>query len=56
MVLILFRSKLTAAADDDYAKHQQAQRLGREKWYEYFIIEVADLVRSEQFERPGTAL
>jgi len=99
MVLVLFRSMLTAEAGDDYAamagemlarartlpgfidfksftaddgehiavirwesqetlrawtddlRHVVAQRLGREKWYEYFRVEVADVVRSYGFDR-----
>ncbi|HVO27201.1 MAG TPA: antibiotic biosynthesis monooxygenase [Candidatus Margulisiibacteriota bacterium] len=99
MVLVLFRSKLTAHASDDYkamademlarartmagfldfksfgaddgerlsvirwesqdsmrawtddVRHVIAQRLGREKWYEYFRVEVAEVVRSYGFDR-----
>ena len=99
MVIVLFRSMLTAEAGDDYAtmademlarartlpgfidfksfsaddgerlsvirwesqetlrawtddlRHVVAQRLGREKWYEYFRVEVADVVRSYGFGR-----
>lgn len=99
MLVILFRSKLTATAGDDYgkmaqamaahartfkgfvdmkafkaddgerltmvwwedeetlrtwasdAKHRAAQNLGREKWYEYYKIEVAQIVRTNQFDR-----
>jgi heme-degrading monooxygenase HmoA len=99
MMLIVFRSKLTAAAGEDYrrmndamsahaktfpgfieaksftaedgerlalvrwqdaatleawatdVKHRQAQRLGRERWYEYYKIEVAEVIRSSDFTR-----
>ena len=99
MVLVLFRSKLTAQASDDYEamademlarartmagfvdfksfraddgerlsvirwesqdtlrawtddlRHVVAQRLGREKWYDYFRVEVAEVVRSYGFDR-----
>jgi heme-degrading monooxygenase HmoA len=99
MVIVLFRSKLTPEAGDDYAamagemlaraqtmpgfidfksfraddgerlsvirwesqetlrawtddlRHVVAQRLGRGKWYEYFRVEVADVVRSYGFDR-----
>jgi heme-degrading monooxygenase HmoA len=101
MVLVLFRSKLTVQASDDYktmademlarartmpgfvdfksfraddderlsvirwesqdtlrawtddVRHVIAQRLGREKWYEYFRVEVAEVVRSYGFDRTG---
>lgn len=99
MVIVLFRSMLTAEAGDDYAtmagemlarartlpgfidfksfsaddgehlavirwesqellrawtddlRHVVAQRLGREKWYEYFRVEVAEVARSYGFDR-----
>ena len=99
MIIVLFRSKLTAVAGDDYAqmaqamkahalnfegfidirtytaddgermtivrwkdletlkpwsedvKHQAAKRLGREKWYEYYHIEIASLVDERTFAR-----
>ena len=99
MVIVLFRSRLTPEAGDDYAamademlararsmrgfidfksfkaahgerlsvihwesqetmrvwsddlRHMVAQRLGRERWYDYFHVEVADVVRSYAFER-----
>lgn len=103
MLVILFRSKLTATAGDDYGamaqamanhartfegfvamkgfkaddgermtvvwwtdeeslkvwagdlKHRAAQDLGREKWYEYYKIEVAQIIRTNNFERPLAA-
>jgi heme-degrading monooxygenase HmoA len=103
MIVILFRSRLTAGAGDDYARmaaemdahartfpgfvdvksftaedgerltvvwwqdeatlgawasdvrHLAAQRAGRERWYEYYRIEVAQIVRASQFERSQAA-
>lgn len=103
MLVILFRSKLTATAGDDYGamatamanhartfkgfidmkgfkaedgerltmvwwedeetlkvwasdlKHRAAQNLGREKWYEYYKIEVAQIIRTNTFERAAAA-
>jgi len=100
MVVVLFRSMLTADAGDDYAamaseltarahtlpgfidlksfeaadgehilvihwesaellrawtddvRHVMAQRLGRQKWYQYFRVEVAEITRSYGFDRP----
>jgi len=99
MVIVLFRSKLTDQAGDDYkvmaeemlsraeampgfvdfksfaapdgerisvihwesqemmrgwsddVRHIVAQRTGREKWYEYFRVEVAEVARSYGFDR-----
>ena len=33
------------------ARHLMAQRMGREKWYAYYKIEVAEVVRQNRFER-----
>jgi heme-degrading monooxygenase HmoA len=96
MVVVLFRSRLTDAAGDDYGamaremeeraramagfksyraadgehlsviwwenedtlaawrddfRHIAAQRLGREKWYTYFKLEVAEITRAYDFTR-----
>ena len=99
MLIILFRSKLTSQAGDDYqamnaemeslvrqnpgfidvksyksedgerltvvwwrdeaslrewreqVRHRVAQKTGREKWYEYYKMEVADVIRERAFER-----
>jgi heme-degrading monooxygenase HmoA len=104
MMLILFRSRLTAAAGDDYvtmsaaikahaesfpgfidiksftaedgerltvvrwadaatleawatdAKHVAAKNLGRAKWYEYYHLEVAEIVRVSDFSRAPAAV
>ena len=34
------------------ARHMQAQRMGRSQWYEYYKIEVAEVVRVNRFQRP----
>jgi heme-degrading monooxygenase HmoA len=102
MVVILFRSRLTAEAGQDYQeldaelerlvhdqpgyvthksyaagdgerltlvwfkdqeslrnwkmqpRHLEAQRRGRERWYQYYEMEVAEIVRTSSFKRPGT--
>jgi heme-degrading monooxygenase HmoA len=100
MVVILFRSKLTPTAGDDYArmaqamdahartfkgfvdvkgfkaedgerltvvwwedeeslrvwasdvKHRAAQESGRQKWYEYYKMDIAHVIRTTNFQRP----
>jgi heme-degrading monooxygenase HmoA len=37
------------------ARHRIAQRLGREKWYDYYKLEVAEVVRTTAFERKDRA-
>ena len=102
MMVILFRSRLTAAAGDDYsrmsdamlahaksfpgfvdvksfkaedgerltvvwwqdeqtlkawatdAKHRVAQQLGRDRWYEYYKMDIAEIVRVSNFDRAAT--
>ena len=34
------------------ARHLVAQKAGRERWYEYYTLEVAEVVRSKRFTRP----
>jgi heme-degrading monooxygenase HmoA len=101
MVLVAFRSKLTAAAGEDYTRmakamealataspgfiaakdfvaadgerltlvwwkdaqtleawaadprHQVAQAKGRESWYEYYNMDVAEITRVSHFKRPS---
>ena len=101
MMLILFRSKLTETAGDDYARmaaemdahartfpgfvdvksftaedgerltvvwwqdeetlrvwatdarHRVAQTTGRREWYEYYKMDVAQIVRVKNFQRPA---
>ena len=103
MIVILFRSKLTPAAGDDYIamdaeletivrqnpgfvdvksfkaedgerltvvwfrdeeslrtwreqeRHRVAQKTGREKWYEYYKLEVATITRTNDFSRADKA-
>ena len=33
------------------ARHREAQKLGRERWYHYYHIEVAEVMREQQFTR-----
>ena len=102
-MVILFRSKLTEVAGDDYAqmaeemdahartfdgfvdvkafksddgerltvvwwrdeeslrvwatdaRHRVAQQTGRQKWYEYYKMDIAEIVRVRNFERQPTA-
>src|SRR5881275_80491 len=35
----------------EHARHRVAQRMGREKWYAYYKMEVAEVVREKEFER-----
>jgi len=38
----------------NHVQHLVAQRVGREKWYQYYKLEVATVTRSNNFERGQT--
>jgi heme-degrading monooxygenase HmoA len=35
----------------EHARHRVAQRMGRENWYAYYKMEVAEVAREASFER-----
>jgi len=49
--VIWWESHETLAAWRDDAEHRAAQRLGRDRWYRWFRLEVCDRVRTAGFER-----
>jgi heme-degrading monooxygenase HmoA len=49
--LIWWESEETLSAWREDARHRVAQRLGRERWYAWFRLEVAEVVRSYGFDR-----
>jgi heme-degrading monooxygenase HmoA len=49
--VIRWESQETLRAWTDDLRHVIAQRLGRQKWYRYFRVEVAEVVRSYGFDR-----
>ena len=49
--VIHWESQDTLRAWSDDLRHVVAQRTGRERWYEYFRVEVAEVTRSYGFER-----
>jgi heme-degrading monooxygenase HmoA len=52
--VIHWESQETMRAWSDDLRHAVAQRLGREKWYQYFRVEVAEVTRAYSFDRkPG---
>lgn len=48
--VIHWESQETLRAWSDDLRHVVAQRLGREKWYRYFRVEVAEVVRAYGFD------
>src|SRR5690349_15208100 len=51
LTLVWWRDEETLKGWREQARHRIAQRLGRERWYEYYKIEVAEVVRKNVFER-----
>jgi len=50
--VIHWESQETLRAWSDDLRHIVAQRQGRESWYQYFRVEVAEVARSYGFDRP----
>jgi heme-degrading monooxygenase HmoA len=51
--LVYWKDHDTLKAWRNDLRHQLAQRLGREKWYTQYRIEVTEILRENSFERPG---
>ncbi len=49
--IVWWQDEETMAAWRTHARHRVAQKSGREKWYEYYKIEVAEVLRASAFER-----
>jgi heme-degrading monooxygenase HmoA len=47
--LAWWENEETLAAWRSHPRHQLAQRLAREQWYEYFKVEVAQVLRATDF-------
>src|SRR5690242_18507523 len=55
LTVVWWQDEETLKGWREQVRHRVAQRLGREKWYEYYKLEVAEVVRQNVFERPATA-
>ena len=51
LTLVWWQDEETLRAWRLHARHLVAQQAGRERWYEYYNLEVAELKRSKQFTR-----
>lgn len=49
--IIHWESQETLRLWTDDLRHAVAQRLGRESWYQFFSVEVAEVARSYRFDR-----
>jgi heme-degrading monooxygenase HmoA len=53
LTLVWWESEETLKVWREAARHRVAQQTGRERWYEYYKMDVAEVVRSKTFTRPG---
>lgn len=54
LTLVWWEDDETLSAWRTNARHLVAQRAGRERWYEYYTLEVAEVRRAKQFTRPAS--
>lgn len=53
LTLVWWQDEETLRAWREQARHRVAQRTGRERWYEYYKLEVAEVIRANNFDRPN---
>ena len=51
LTLVWWQDAATLRQWSENVHHLQAKRMGRERWYQYYKIEVAEVVRQNRFER-----
>ena len=52
LTVVWWQDEETLRAWREQARHRVAQRTGRERWYEYYRMDVAEVIRSNNFDRP----
>jgi len=53
LTIVWWENQETLAQWREHARHRVAQNTGRERWYAYYKMDVAEVVRVRNFERPG---
>lgn len=51
LTVVWWENEETLAGWRNHARHKIAQRLGRDTWYQYYSLEVAELKRASRFDR-----
>jgi len=51
LTVVWWENEETLKGWRENVRHRVAQRLGREQWYDYYKIEVAEIVRQNTFNR-----
>jgi len=52
LTVVWWQDEATLHAWRTHARHLVAQQRGREQWYQYYTLEVAELRRTSQFTKP----
>ena len=52
LTVVWWQDEETLRAWREQARHRVAQRTGRERWYEYYRLDVAEVIRTNNFDRP----
>ena len=55
LTVVRFRDEATLQQWRELERHRYAQRTGRERWYEYYDMEVATVTRESHFRKPEPA-
>lgn len=53
LTVVWWQDQETLKAWREQARHRVAQQTGRERWYEYYKTEVAEVIRASAFEKPA---
>jgi len=53
LTVVWWEDEETLKAWRENVRHRVAQRRGREQWYQYYKLEVAEVVRQNSFEKPA---
>ena len=51
LTVVWWQDEETLRAWREQARHRVAQRTGRERWYDYYKMDVAEVIRTNNFER-----
>jgi heme-degrading monooxygenase HmoA len=51
LTMVWWQDEETLHAWASDVRHREAQKMGREQWYDYYKIEVAQIIRSKRFDR-----
>jgi heme-degrading monooxygenase HmoA len=53
LTVVWWEDEATLRGWREQMRHRVAQRTGRDKWYQYYKLEVAEVIRANAFERPA---